>query len=1849
MFNKKNIKKIAILFFLLSLASVAYYITKNDTRFYLLIDNVKTPQITYYNTPDTLSISFKNPDNMKKTYPIAPLNMVEKEITSGLQISPSIAGKWIWSDEKSIKFTPKQDWPANQVFTVYIEQSIFDKKALKLKESKKEFTTPEFRANIQQIKLLQDITQTKDHNIFATMTFTHPVDKKSLSENLKLYDKASLKEIPFTLKYEENLKTAYLRSDLIDIQNKERYITLALNKGVKTILGNANVQESVETNILIPDIYSFLKIDYIDYSIITNEDGNPEQIFHISFTDPIDKTEFIKHMKMSLRVMNKRDYTPYTDMQIIENELDSSKDYFIKTQIPNEGDLAISIAKGMKSINDFVLRRELNERRRIPSYPRSVNIMGEGSLLALSGEKKLSFAVRGVSGLKVSVQKLMDDQINHLITQTYGDLTSPSFRSYQFNADNISDKTLEQTISLAKTHPKDQNYASLDLSKYLKNQGSGIFFIKVQDWDFKQKSSTYYLNDSRMVVVTDMGIVVKKQSDNSREVFVTSVYSGTPIAEASVSVLGKNGQPIATAKTNNNGHVSFHDLSSYKQAQEPTVILVSKGKDISFIPYDGYSRQINYSSFDVGGVSATSNTNKSTLSAFPFSDRGIYRPGDTVHLATIIRQGDFHIANGLYVKAKIYDARNKLIMNKHIKLDQSGFFELDLVTNAASPTGEYQYYVYLTNERDDGRDEAYLGNVSFSIEEFRPDTMKIKTAITPRTLIGWANPKDLKAEVTLSNLFGTAAQNRNVKARAEVSPVEFHFNKYADYTFKDPLVNTQTRKSQTINFDDIKTDKAGIAKYDITLPDFDAGAYEVTFFAEGFEPDGGRSVNAKSSVLVSPLKQMVGSKADGDLYYLKKAQDRSVEYIALNQKLEKIALDGLHLEVILNKRVSVLTKQRNGAYRYETVVKKETLSSKDFAIDIQGTKVKLDTSAGGNFTINILDKDAKLISSLNYNVVSSSNMTGALEKNAELALKLSKSTYDEGEEIEMNIVAPYLGTGLITIENKDVVAYKWFKTTTKSSIQHITVPKGLEGNAYVNVTFVRSIDSKEIFASPLSYAIKPFKINSSKRKVDITLNAPTLIKPGDTLDISYKTDKKSKIVVYAVDEGILQVAKYELPQPLKHFLKKRALGVETFQILDLILPEYSRYVELSGVGGGMMESAAILGANLNPFKRTLDVPAVYWSGIIDADESERHVSFTVPDSFSGSLKIMAVAVADEAMGSAQMQTTVRGPFVLSPNVLTVAAPSDEFDVSVGVTNGVKGSGENAEISLSLELSANLQVIGKSVQKLKISEGDEGKATFRLKALDALGEGKVTFVATLNKEFLKRSATLSIRPAQTFRTSINAKYEQASPLHELKVERSLYKALSTQTLSASTSPLVLATGMTDYLASYPHGCTEQIVSQVFPWVGLSAIDAFSGLKQKSNANAEAVISRLQSRQSGNGGFSLWPGSTYVNTFASLYAMHFMTEVKDEAPSVNIPQKLYEGGMDYLREIARANTSSLAEARQRALAIYLLIRNKEVATNYLVDLHDTLSKQKNDWEKDITSAYMAASYQMLQKTDMAKNLIGKFDASYKSDYTDFQSDMTMNAQYVYLLSKHFPNIEVEVDKNIMPLLQPVMSGRLNTISSSYTILALSAYSQRNVKIFGNDDLEFVTIGTTNIALPKSELKPFMKANIPNGTSKVGIVSKTPLFYQLVQSGFDKNASTTPEANGIEVYREYLDSNGSEIKEFTQGQEVNVRVRVRSTDKPYISNVVLIDLLPGGFEIIRDSVPRTAFNWSADYVDIREDRIVYYASFSDTMTELLYKVKVTASGKFVVPATSAQSMYDPTIHAHTGASLINVTLAQ
>src|SRR5216110_3756545 len=378
----------------------------------------------------------------------------------------------------------------------------------------------------------------------------------------------------------------------------------------------------------------------------------------------------------------------------------------------------------------------------------------------------------------------------------------------------------------------------------------------------------------------------------------------------------------------------------------------------------------------------------------------------------------------------------------------------------------------------------------------------------------------MHASVALANLYGTPATDRRVTGKVELAPAAFSFPEFRDFTFFDPLVDeNKSRQEQTVDLGEQKTDGEGHADFDLQLERFADATYAMRFIAEGFEGEGGRSVTGDVGALVSALPYVIGYKADGDLRYIEMSKPRGVDLVAVDPQLNRIAIENVTLNRIVQEYVSVLKKQENGNYVYESVLKERPAKSEKISVAATGYHYALPTEEPGTYVLELRDDQNRTLSKLRFSVVGHAAMTGALEKNAEFKIKLNAKEDRAGDEIELSVTAPYSGYGLITIEREKVYAYSWFQTKTASSIQHVRLPQNFEGSGYVNVAFVRALDSKEIFVSPLSYGVVPFTANKGKRRLNVEINATANAKPGDALRIGYKTDRPSKIVVFAVDEG----------------------------------------------------------------------------------------------------------------------------------------------------------------------------------------------------------------------------------------------------------------------------------------------------------------------------------------------------------------------------------------------------------------------------------------------------------------------------------------------------------------------------------------------------------------------------------------------------------------------------------------------------------------------------------------------------------------------------------------------------------
>lgn len=317
-----------------------------------------------------------------------------------------------------------------------------------------------------------------------------------------------------------------------------------------------------------------------------------------------------------------------------------------------------------------------------------------------------------------------------------------------------------------------------------------------------------------------------------------------------------------------------------------------------------------------------------------------------------------------------------------MKLNPAGFLEATFKSHETSPTGPYEVNCYLS-KGGSGDDDVLLGSTSLRVAEFLPDRLKIKATLSSNSVDGWVNGSGLQATIALENLYGAPSIGHRVTGKVTLNPSQFAFDKFADYTFTDPYLRPGAeRSSHEEDLPDQTTDDSGETTFDLKMAELEPSAYQLSFFSEGFEKEGGRSVAAEAQVLVSPRAWLVGSKPDGDFSYVHLNSRRSVRFIAVDSHLKKISVEHLQLKLTELQYVSVLVQKPNGNYAYESVLKEIPSSEEDLAIPEQGLDWPLQTTQPGNFAARLYDDHGDLVSDVRYSVVGEGNISQSLEKNA---------------------------------------------------------------------------------------------------------------------------------------------------------------------------------------------------------------------------------------------------------------------------------------------------------------------------------------------------------------------------------------------------------------------------------------------------------------------------------------------------------------------------------------------------------------------------------------------------------------------------------------------------------------------------------------------------------------------------------------------------------------------------------------------------------------------------------------------------------------------------------------------------
>jgi uncharacterized protein YfaS (alpha-2-macroglobulin family) len=1864
---------------------------------------VAAPGVTEFNDNGTRTV---RPLRVQFEEPAAPLRLVQKPVTEGIQLSPALAGTWTWSSDTVLEFMPKDDWPIDGSFTVRLDRKKAFPPEVQLEDYSFDFKSAPFTAQIAESQFYQDPQDPNLKKLVATVRFSHPVDPAQLESHVALavakdadYLGLGPDSRHFTVNYDKFHLAAFIHSAALAMPRDDTPMTLRIERGVRAARGGNDTPARLEAVVTIPG-RSSLRFFQASMVVVDNARYEPEQILMLGSSSPVAERAFAgaitvrllpaRHPKQPLT--DRQPYRWDTGEEIGRDILDRSTavpvgyipsedgggtSHGFKFKAPVGRYLHVVVKEGVQGIGGYLSGKPFVQVVRVEPYPKALTFLGEGSLLSLSGDRQVGFLVRDVDNVEVEIARVLPNQLHHLAPYV-GNFIRPEV--YQGAEDQLVERFVTNRDYSGRP-PGKPIYDSIDVGEYLQDRTQGrrglfLLHVRAKAPDEPQPEPTDRneevdgdaggdnefargeLEDTRLILVTDLGFVVKQAKNGARDVFVQSIRTGLPVDGARVEVIGANGQPVLAATTDATGRAQLPALRTLTRERRPLLVMTQKDGDMSFLPFNNEGRRIDFSRFDTGG--ADNAQSAQALSAYLFSDRGIYRPGETAHLGTIVRTADWRATPaGLPIVVEISDPRGLTVSRTDLKLSAAAFEDVTFATQPASPTGTYQAEAYLVK---DATHREPLGSTTFTVQEFEPDRMKVRLDLSTAPIEGWLRPADVRARVHADHLFGEPASQRRVEGELSLTAALPRFTRYPDYRFHiGEAIAAPYQETLAAGV----TDAQGNAQFTLDLGRFVGRAYRLSILARTFEAEGGRNVAAQNSVIVSDAPFLVGVKADGDLAFVPRGGTRGVRWLAVNQQLAPVAADELMLEWVQRKYVSVLTRQSNGTMRYVSQLRETVRDSRAVRITSGGSVFPAPTQEPGDFVLVLRNGAGTELNRIGYSVAGEANLSRSLERNTELQIQLDKPAYSAGDTIAVSIRAPYVGAGLITLERDRVFTHRWFKTTTTSSVQHITVPEGFEGNGYVSVQFVRDPSSDQIFLSPLSYGVAAFGANLAARTQPIAITAPRTVKPGTQVSIRLAPGEASRVAVLAVDEGILQVARYRNPDPLGYFFQKRRLEVDTRQILDLILPDFKKFQALAAPGG---DGDAGFARHLNPFNRKRKAPVAFWSGILDVPAGGREVRYTVPDYFNGRLRIVAIAVGASRVGVAEAATEVKGDFVLTPNVPAMVAPGDEFLVSVGVFNNL-GAGP---VRVQAQPGRGMTLAGPAAVDLTINEKAEGVAEFRLKADAALGSAPVTFVAQRGTAGARLEEAVSVRPAAAYRTQLTLGRIDG-PTTTVPLKRSMFSEQRRVEAGVSMLPLVWGQGLTAYLAGYEYSCTEQLVSKGVAALVLASRPEFGTISPRSGPRPlDATITVLRARSNDSGGLGLWASTPVTAEFPTIYAAHLLVEARERGQTV--PADLLSSLNDWLTRFAVTPAPDLAGGRLRAYAVYLLARQGIRPAAALTNVEQELTRRYAPaWTTDLAAAYLASTYRLLQRNADADRIIAAVPwATQRRDLgaETYYGPVVHDAQLLYLLARHFPaRVATTPSAALEAMSAAQTAGQIDSLSAAYTLLALDAFAKAapagtvGIAEVGRDGNQRpVTLPTG--AIPRVAVSEAAASLVFSHNAAA------PGYFAVNESGFDRNPPAAEIRQGLEIVREFVDAKGNALPRVRVGDEFFIRLRLRTTAVERLEQVAVVDLLPGGTESVLELQPQAdssqpgadpalagggvsrlpvgvpaLSNWRPDHVDVRDDRLVLYGTVTREAQTFVYRVRATNAGVFQVPPAFAEGMYNRAIAGLSKASTVEV----
>jgi uncharacterized protein YfaS (alpha-2-macroglobulin family) len=1719
-------------------------------------------------------------------------------------VTPVLGGSWTWKDSNALRFEPSGGFPVASEFKFELApERLIKEGQVFTGETEHVVKTDQFL--VENVEAIEEPALEGKAMVFfhGNIKFNYAVDPKVLAPRVKIVDPRSAEPIAVELETGWENDTIAFHTAAIQKEKDERKVELVIAQDLTPTGGNAPLQEEFRQEI---PVGSSTRLTVRE---VVAEPGPRESILRVRFSSPISAAVAEKYLRLEpavrLRLSAERNELA------IAGELKPGETY------------KLTIGKGLPATDDAVLGEEYTEDVAIPDLEPKIDFQSQGMFLSATGNRTLALEAVNAPKARMTIDRVYLNNLFFLFQ--YGGFFDTDYGYFGEVHEALGDQLKDISVDIGGAKNQ-RRIVPLKLDRYIDVKEPGLYRFSVGQPDAYEAAQ-------RWVLLTDLGAVVKRGRGQTL-VWVSSLSDLEPVGGVSVTLISNKNQVLGKGETDGSGMLRLSEPKNENRGT-PYMLTLEKGNDFSFVLLD--SMKVDTTDLDVGGDEPPGEGYR----AYLYGERDLYRPGEKVKGMAIVRNGAVETPPAMPAKLIHRDPQGREISTQTLRFDDKGLAAFTLDVPAYSLTGHHTLETVVA--------EKVIGQYRFQVEEFVPD--RIAVSIVPPT--GKVGPgQELSYQVQSAYLFGPPAANLPVESRVRLMDAEFAPKGFEAYRFRNDERKLEAR--EVFASEDQKLDEEGRATFNVTMPaDAPVPASLEAVITARVQEQGGRGVAAMQRVQVHPYPYYLGLRRLGETYP-EPGKEVELEYVAVSPDGKPAASGALRADLFYDRWNTVLRKTASGSYRYESTRDSVLVDTHPVAGGNSRGTFRFKPREYGSYRAVLTDPDTQASTQVEMDAVGWGYSPWALKNPARLELALDRpegQDYAPGETAIVEVKAPFAGKLLVTVERDEILYTEVHTLTGNTAKIEVPIRAEFRPNAYITATLVRRAADLEPGSAGRAFGAISLPVDRTANHLRPEITAPAEIRPDTKLEIGVKTVPGAVVTVAAVDEGILQLIAQKTADPFELFYRKLALGVTSYDTFSLLFPE----IKGAPAGGGE-------GDEMSQYVRTEGIrrvePVAFWSGAVTADaDGNAKVSFQVPE-FQGALRIMAVAVRGDEMGSAERKTRVRTPLVLTPTFPRVLSFDETLQVPVTVRNDTPKAGA---IQVQVAATGPVKVEGAAAQSVEVPVGRERTVYFTVKTGAVAGDARFVVTAAGNGEQSRSTTGVPVR-ADLPPVTVEKTGAVAGAVLEVPFE-GVGQDSAVRQVRVSPLPLVQFAGRLEHLLHYPYGCLEQTTSSAFPLIYLGDLAralAPEVLDPKKGHDDPAVlvqagVRRIATMQIAGGGFSLWPGGQEVHPWGSLYATHFLVEARRAGHPVE--DGLYQRALGWVAGQVKAKSNYGSEDLQRTVyGLYVLAR----AGRPDVGTMDFLRRKHAGDLRPESRALLAAAYASAGNPRALQDLmagLGEVEQIARQTGGNFNSAIRNRALLLLALQDAAPNsprIPALVDRLARDSRE---LPEWTTQEESFTLLALGQFVQRQKQQPAYSGTVFVGGKKVGTFTNQTATFPGIRGGGPVKIQMNAGYKTGSAFFSVLTKGIPTAAEFKPAKEGLEIERTFHDRDGQavDVANVRQGDLLVIKTRVRSTVGP-IQNVAIVNLLPSGLEVENPRLETTEqLPWITDasslaYLDLRDDRILLFTDLPADSWQTYYTlVRAVAPGTFRLPPVQAEAMYNPSIRATSERGDITVKLRE